>query len=287
MGKYKGIAVRNRSSTCKNGPLSNKEKEYVERLLHLKSDAEIGKGINRAEQQITRYREKSIAKRAGGNIRAEEKMRWIDELHKKFEWEILGKQFTKDELITFENTYGELMCQFQEVYYTEQEQIFSYITIKIKLQRHNIEVMKAQRDIDRMERLLEDTYNAVDAGKVEGDVVSSKVDKELLIGLEQQLAAAKNSSFTRTKEFKDLQDKFDGIMKNLKATREQRIQKAEDARHNVIGLLKFLDEQENKRALGTELLLADAALEQEKKHLMEYHTYLDGSVDKPLLLPEE
>ncbi len=280
--KYKGIAVRSKQTGNKSGPLSNQEKEYVERFIQLKSDAEIGRAINRAEEQIARFRKEWIARQSQGNVKESDRLQYIDKLHKNYEWENLKKQFTKEELITFENTYAELMCQFEEVYYTEQEQIFSYITIKIKLQRHNIEVMRAQKDIERMERLLEDTYT-----KIEDEGGGNKEGRELLIGLEQQLAAAKNSSFTRTKEFKDLQDKFDGILKNLKATREQRIQKAEDARHNVIGLLKYLDEQENRKALGVELLLADAAVAQEKKRLTEYHTYLDGSVDKPMLLPED
>lgn len=278
MSKY--IASRHKKSTCKSGTMSKDEKDYIRKFMGLKSDAEIGKILNRAEVQIERYRKQILEESADISLKATERTKWIEELHRDTEWDNIKKQFTKEELITFENSYAEMMFQFKEVYYTEKEQIFSYITTKIKLIRHNIEVIKSQKDIERMERLLEDTYDKAEYDK------DNKSMKELLISLEQQLAAAKNASFAKTKEYKELSAQAESILGKLKATREQRIKKVEDSKHNIIGLLKFLDDQENRKALGIELLLADAAAEQEKKRLTEYHTYADGTVDRPILLPE-
>ncbi len=278
MSKY-SPASRHRKSTNKTGVLSNDDKAYIQKFISLKSDAEMGKALNRSETQITRYRKEYMEQNADVSLKGVERIKWIDELHKDTEWENLRKQFTKEELISFENAYAEMMFQFKEVYYTEKEQIFSYITTKIKIVRHNIEVMKSQKDIERMERLLEETYVQLETEK-------GSVDKDLLISLEQQLAAAKNASFSKTKEYKELSSQADSIMGKLKGTREQRIKKVEDSKHNILGLLKLLDDQESRQALGVELLLADAAAEQEKKRLTDYHTYADGSVDRPILLPE-
>ena len=171
------------------------------------------------------------------------------------------------------------MSQLKEVPYTEREQIFMYITTKIKLQRHNIDAVDAQKQIDRMERLLEAEYSQSE------DHVNQ--NREQITEMENQLAAMRNASNSKTREYKDLMDKAQGMMKDLKVTRDQRIKRAEDSKHNISGLLKWLDEEENRRAVGVEMMLHDAAAEVERARLTELHTYQDKAVDQPILGPEE
>jgi DNA repair exonuclease SbcCD ATPase subunit len=116
---------------------------------------------------------------------------------------------------------------------------------------------------------------------------SERQDKELIFSMERQIASLRAAKEALSREFKDLQTKKSGMYKDLKATREQRIQKLENNKSTMAGLIEkilrdpdFFDEQ------GKYIEKMRMAMENEMERLADYHQYEDGTVDQPLLTPD-
>lgn len=270
--------MKRRNSKIKTGALSKIEKDYIAKYLTTKSDMEIGEHLNRATVQVEKYRREYLEKHSDVSIRAKERGEILEKLYLSTEWDAIKHEFTKEELILFESTYAEMMHQFKDVSFTEMEEVYSYIRTKIYIHRFGKEKMLSLKQIERIEKLLRGEY---DMGE---DYVNKHRDR--ITNMENELAALRNASVSKATEYKSLTDKSQSFMKSLKGTREQRIKKAEDAKQNITGLIKWLDEEENRRNVGQEMLLHEAAKEEEKIRLTDFHTYIDGTVDKPILLPE-
>ena len=77
------------------------------------------------------------------------------------------------------------------------------------------------------------------------------------------------------------------MLKDLKATREQRIKRLEDSKETFVGWIKMLiDDPEFSRGLGVAMEKMRMSSENEKARLSEYHQYEDGGIDQPFLTPE-
>jgi len=87
----------------------------------------------------------------------------------------------------------------------------------------------------------------------------------------------------RTKEYATLQDKFDKLMMSLKGTRDQRIKEIEKKTVSYVDLIKKLQEKEFREKEGRQLALFKKAVKQQEDELSDYHTYVDGELDLPIL----
>jgi hypothetical protein len=87
----------------------------------------------------------------------------------------------------------------------------------------------------------------------------------------------------KTNEYVALQKQHESILKNLKATREQRVKNAEARRKSWVDMIKALEEKEFREKEGTELALMQKAITKEKNRLSEYHQYSPDVVDRPIL----
>ena len=77
------------------------------------------------------------------------------------------------------------------------------------------------------------------------------------------------------------------MLKDLKGTREQRIKAIEDSKQTFASLVKQIATDKSFRTkIGVDMEKMRLAMEKEKERLSEYHEYLDGTVDQPLLTPE-
>lgn len=268
-------------STIKRGPISQEEKKKIELWIETKTDKEIGLLLRRQPEVIQMHR---VAIMANAPHVVENRKKGVgikENLRAHPQWKHFKEQFTREEMILFESSYVELVGQFDaNILPTEQKQIFQAITLEIFINRHNKERHDNQKDIERLKKMQEDIYNIPQEQR-------SNADKELLTGIINQIQAMQATSQSKTKEYKDLSDKYSNILKELKGTREQRIQKIENSGQKFTGLLRQLDEEDFRKRTGVTMNLMDAAADQERRRLSEYHTYMDGEVDKPLLRPED
>lgn len=266
--------MRRSKSTIKSGPLGNEDKKYIERMCLTKTDEEIARHLRRTNDKVREYRLQFLTANPHIKIHHNDKNEVIEALHNDPEWDFIKKQFTKDELVLFENSYAKLMTQFKnDILETERKQIIHAITLEIFIHRHNTDRMLAQMDIERLEIILQREYKRPEVDK----------NIELITNLESQLQAARSSTNSRTKELKDLMDKHSSIIKDLKGTREQRIAKVERSKETFIGLLRMLEQDDMRQSIGVEMNLMTAAIEKEKRRLSVYHSYQDNSTDRPIL----
>jgi hypothetical protein len=259
----------------RRGPLSNKEKNSIKEWIDQKDDKEIARLLNRTPAQIFKFKREYLAGAPQITVNRTEAEEYLRELHAHSSWTSLQKQFTTEELIFFENDFIEYRKQFKDMTATETKQLHQMITLDIFMQRHNIDRIQNQEEIGRMEKILKKKYN-------EDTSFQSPQDIQYIQHLEIQIQGARVANVNRTKEYKDLLEKHQAIMKDLKGTRMQRIKDIQDS-GKFMGILKELELEESRSNLGEITGLMDLAIEKEKARLAAPHIYMDNIVDQPVL----
>jgi hypothetical protein len=165
------------------------------------------------------------------------------------------------------------MAQFDnDVKHAEELQIFQVITLIILIDRT---LAEQKRALDTMEKL----QTRIDRAR------NKKNDDEADV-LESQYELARAVSKTCADKYKTYSDKQDRMLQQLKGTRDQRIKGDGNKGENFVGLLRWLQEEENRLKAGKEMAMFKAAAEKEKERMSRPHKYIDGTVDRPLLSAE-
>ena len=106
-----------------------------------------------------------------------------------------------------------------------------------------------------------------------------------ILNLETQIQAAKASEQARSNEFIKLEEKHQGLLKDLKATRDQRITRIESSKETYLSVIKRLQNEEERDLVGGTMETMKMATRKEEDKLTSPHTFADGSQDMPLLKP--
>jgi hypothetical protein len=253
------------------GRLSLAELEFIERNSHRPAN-EIAKELDRDILPIRRHLMKigkSADKKGSLQLQAEY------DIKAKPVWKELKKQFTEEELELGLAFWKEIVAQFRkDVLPTEEIQIIDLIRLEILMNRALKEAHSSEIQIRSLEVDL-----AVEEAKTGEDK-----NRDLIFLIQRNIAQFKVAKNESNKEFRELFEKKDKTLKNMKATREQRIQKLESSKTTFSGMVSrlmndpdFYDEQ------GREMELMRKAAQQVKEELGEFHTYVDNMIDQPLL----
>ena len=98
------------------------------------------------------------------------------------------------------------------------------------------------------------------------------------------MASLRASQESLNKDYRELQTKKNSMLKEMKATREQRVKRLEDSKQNFNSWLSYLiSNPEIVKSYGVEMEKMRLAMNQERDRLSEYHEYQDGEVDQPFL----
>ena len=112
-------------------------------------------------------------------------------------------------------------------------------------------------------------------------------DRDYTFNLERQIAVLRAAQESLNRDYKDLGMKKGAMLKDMKATREQRIKRLEDSKQTFIGwVTDLMVSPEKRHELGIEMEKMRLAMHKEKDRLSAYHQYQDGLVDQPFLTPE-
>ncbi len=77
------------------------------------------------------------------------------------------------------------------------------------------------------------------------------------------------------------------MLKEMKATREQRVKRFEDSKTSFSGWMAYLiSNPDITRSYGLEMEKMRLAMEKEKGRLSQFHKYSDDMVDQPFLTPD-
>ena len=259
----------------KIGRLSKADWDYIEANCEKLSPEKIAENLGRTVESIEKYLKKlgkSFNKHEAFAVQAEY------DIKSRPYWKELKAQFSEDELELFLYHWKQIIAQFRkDVLATEELQIVDTIKLEVLMNR----ALREQQESMERVRALE---AEIDLEKARD---SDQQDKEMIFNLERQIASLRAAKESLSREFKDFQTKKASMYKDLKATREQRIEKLESNKQTLSSLVnKILRNPEFYEQEGKALEKMRLAMEKEKERLSDYHEYADGTVDQPFLTPE-
>ena len=193
-------------------------------------------------------------------------------------WTELKQQFTDDELELFQYLWARIISQFKDdVIPTEELQVVDLIKLELLMNRalkHNKENIE---QISALEALI----------LAERQHDPDQIDKDALFNMERQVASLKASQESLNRDYRDLQTKKNSMLKEMKATREQRVKRLEDSKQNFTSWMGYLvANPEITNAYGIEMEKMRLAMNKERDRLAEYHKYTNEMVDQPFLTPD-
>jgi hypothetical protein len=259
----------------KTGRLSKVEWHYIEEHADAMSPEEIAANLDREVDPIIKHLKrigKTTNKTQALVVQAEY------DIKSRPYWKELKLQFSEDELELFLYHWKQIVAQFRkDVLATEELQIVDTIKLEVLMNR----ALRDQQTSMNSVRELEKEVNK------EKEKSSERQDKEYIFSIERQIASLRAAKEALSREYKDLQTKKSGMFKELKATREQRIQKLENNKSTMAGLIeKILRDPDFFEEQGKYIEKMRLAMQQEMSRLADYHQYEDGSVDQPFLTPD-
>lgn len=259
----------------KTGRLSREEWNFIERNADRMTPEVIAKELNRDIQPVlTHLRKigKSLNKKEDFETQAEY------DLKTRPYWKELKNQFDEEELETFLYYWKTIIGQFnRDVFPTEELQILSLCKLEILMNR----------------ALREQRLNGLQIKEMEDELMDEKrasfelQDRDFIFDLERQIAAMRHAKESLSKDFKDLQSKQSQVFKDLKATRDQRLDRINSNKKTMDSLVLQLNEDpvfKEEASLAMEKMRL--AIQGEKKRLGSFHEFADGEVDRPFLSDE-
>lgn len=210
-----------------------------------------------------------------------------NETHKSLKsskaWRQLKQEMDEDELEYFEEQYVKYMAQFREdVLVTEETQIFLVIKFEIMMHRNAKSKRNAGKEIARLIRMQEEYLSRFASPEDMGDA-----DRTYILNIETQIQAAKAAEQARSTEFIKLEEKHQALLKDLKATRDQRVTRIESSKETYLAIIKRLQNEDERELVGGTMETMRMATAREEKKLTSPHTFEDGSQDMPVLIPKE
>lgn len=267
--------------TMKKGRISKQEESYIKENLEAGFEKLAGE-LNRDPDSVLEFIRRKVVK---GDFKNPS---WLDahdpqkqaeyELTIRPYWSELRKQFTDEELQLFKYHWSRVVSQFKDdVTPTEEMQVVDLIKLELLMNR-SLEGNKTNiQEISRLEALLD----------AERNLTREAQDADLIFNMERQVASYKASQESLNKDYRELQTKKNSMLKEMKATREQRVKRLEDSKHNFTSWLTHLaTNPELTREYGAMMEKMRLSMEKEKERLSVFHKYTDESVDQPFLTPD-
>ena len=258
----------------KKGRFTKTEQEFIKDNHREMSNLDIATHLDRDPVSVQSY----IKEKIGNATLDDREIEALHDLKSRPFWKDLEKQFSEEELQSLLYHWSRIITQFRDdVLPTEELQIIDAIKLEILMNRALIGQQTNMRSIREYEELV-----TVEKGK---DLETQ--DKDHIYNLERQVAVCRAAQDSLTREYKDLQTKKASMLKDLKATREQRIKRLEDSKQTFIGWVRnLMTNPEVRREMGTNMEKMRLAVEVERERLSEYHKYEDGNIDQPFLTPD-
>lgn len=256
----------------KKGRISKEEEFYIESNIGRLSVEELARNLDRDPESVQSF----VKRKFGVGVSAEEAAAY--DLENRPYWSELQAQFTDGELELFKYHWSRIVAQFKDdVVPTEEFQVVDLIKLELLMNR----CLKQNKDSIEQIRVYEQML--VEEKAVDKD----QRDKELIFTIQSQINALKASQESLNRDYRELQAKKSLMLKEMKATREQRVKRLEDSKQTFTGWITYLmSNPEKLREYGIEMEKMRLATEKERQRLSNYHQYSDGEIDKPLLIPD-
>jgi hypothetical protein len=256
----------------KKGRFSKNEIEKIDSLYLTHTAEAIAKKLNRSADSVQSF----IKKKYKTGVTQEEQAAF--DLDERPYWKELRQQFTEEELKLFKYHWARIISQFRDdVIPTEELQVVDLIKLEILMNR----ALKGNKDnIEQISAL-----DALITAERQRD--PDQIDTDQLFNMERQVASLKASQESLNKDYRELQTKKNSMLKEMKATREQRVKRLEDSKQNFSSWMAHLvANPEITVQYGIEMEKMRLAMQKEKERLGQFHKYTDEMVDQPFLTPD-
>lgn len=250
----------------RKGPLSKKDKLYISDNAGRLTPSEIAKTLNRTTKSVVDFMKKN------GYMKFYVVDQTNNSLSKTPYWRDLVQQFSEEELKLMDYHWGEVTSQFKEdIQHTEKLQILDMLKMEVLSNRSLTEQSNIK---SKIEDLKSEILNL----KLQGD------EQGLIEAKEAQIAALYSAYETIGKDYANFLKEKSNIFKALKATREQRYKQIENSKESLLDWVKtMIEDKERRKQIGIYMEKMRIASEVEYERLSEYHTYADGTIEKPIL----
>lgn len=274
--------------SIKSRKLTKGEKKIIEDMvIQKKTDNEIAEYLGRSVNTIQKYRTTVGFVKTGrgkpvfdGNTiqRISKNEKAMSEGEKILEWKKAFKQGTRykrladelifDDLDFFCDQWASYNHQMEDMKPAEEDTLEILITYQIRL-RHN------RKDYKSLQ-IAEERYR-----KELGDLFTVQLDLESEDhrNLWEMIISNNNAKKELNKEFKDLTDKHDNLLKSLNVTREQREQQQKIGADTFLSLIKRLNDKEERAEIGKYNERMKFSTETQIKKLKEDYEFLDGTIE--------
>ena len=258
----------------KKGRFSKTEISFITENHETSSYQEIALKLNRDAYSVENF----IKSKLGESIEDKKRIQALYDLKNRPYWEDLKGQFNEHELEMLLYHWGRIIGQFRDdVLPTEELQVLDAIKLEVLMNRALKNQQTNMEDIDTYEEQITEE---------KGRPIEYQ-DRDYIFNLERQIAVARAAQEALGRDYKDLQVKKSSMLKDLKATREQRIKRLEDSKQTFTGWIKnVLQNAAFREELSINMEKMRLAVEKESTRLAGYHKYDDGVIDQPLLTPE-
>lgn len=258
----------------KRGRLSKEEEKLILGYLPSMTDEEIATVVGKSADLIAKFRAEAPLLQNEDNNNG-----LILQLHRKFFWkEIQNQLLDAEEISYFEQHWASMYSQFigQGVVATDELMIRDLIMTDIQVNR----IMKEKRDISHQ---IQETEDDIDFIRTNEDPLERQLKLDVAYGKLNQIRTAAKAI---NDQWIKLQEKKDKKYEQLKATREQRYERAEKSNRSWGDLVKLLDTPEVRDREGRFNEIHKAAAELARLRFHELTVYEDGKIDRPALTPE-
>ena len=256
----------------KKGRLSKEEIAFLEQNASQMSVADLAKEMDRDPDSIGDF----VKRKLKVGISSEDRAAY--ELEARPYWVEIQQQFTDSELDLFKYHWSRIISQFKDdVIPTEELQVIDLIKLEILMNRC---LKQSKGSIEQI-----GVYESLIADERARDI--DQQDRDAIFNLDRQIATLRASQETMNRDYRELQMKKGGMLKDMKATREQRVKRLEDSKQSfIMWIAQLMGDPERTRGYGLEMEKRRLAMDKEKQRLSAYHKYEDGAIDQPFLNSE-
>lgn len=253
----------------RKGRISLDEDRFIKDNLEMPVE-QLAKKLNRSQESVIEY----IKRKYGVDPTTEDIGAYA--FRSRPFYKQLKEQFSIDELDLFEYHWNKTVEQFnRDITPTEELQIIDLIKLEVLCNRCLTTNRKNINEISILEARLKVFENII--GPTPEEIEEAGM-------VERNLAGLRAAQEAINKDYRELLAKKMGILKDMKATRDQRVKRIEDAKESFTAwVADLMTDHEKLKRYGLEMELMRMAALKERERLGAYHQYIDKQVDQPFL----
>ena len=258
----------------KKGRFSKTEISFITDNHDSLNYEEMAQKLNRDADSVKNF----IKNKLGESLEDKTRIQALYDLKNRPYWIDLQDQFNEHELDMLLYHWGRIIGQFRDdVLPTEELQVLDAIKLEVLMNRALKNQQTNMYDVNRYEELITE----------EKQKPPEFQDRDYVFNLERQIAVARAAQEALGRDYKDLQVKKSGMLKDLKATREQRVKRLEDSKQTFVSWVQnLMTNPDVRKEIGVEMEKMRLSVNKERKRLSEWHQYEDKLVDQPFLTPD-